>query len=273
MSNQQVSIAFGSDLHLRRAGIQRSSKALGFPESADVIVLAGDIADGMHTAMIAFELADRHPTAHIIWVAGNHEFYNTVIDDQLQRFREACNDHDRVHFLENDSVEILGVTFLGCTLWTDFSILGEPELAMDAAGRCISDFSFITTRPTVTFIPMDAASRFKQSYAYLDEALAACDPDKTVVITHFPPGLETRNPSFPVDAITAYFQANVSFIRETYQPALWIYGHNHFSSDLQIGDTRVVSNQLGYESEDGRIPAYDASRLVYLDGGKGDIRS
>ena len=26
----------------------------------------------------------------------------------------------------------------------------------------------------------------------------------------------------------------------------WIYGHSHTSIDTQIGDTKIVSNQLGY---------------------------
>jgi predicted phosphodiesterase len=264
MNKPFLAVAFGSDLHLRGSNSERHRKALDFPETADVIILAGDISDGLRAALVPFELADRYPSAHIIWIAGNHEFYNMNIDLQIERFRIACEGHDRVHFLENDSVEISGVKFIGCTLWTDFAILGEPDVGMELAARSINDFVCIQTRGDVAFTPRDAAHRFITSFAYLDEQLAISDPARTVVVTHFPPGLETRNPNFPVDGLTSYFQANVDLLLEDYEPAVWIFGHNHHSSDMQIGGTRVVSSQLGYQSEEGRIPEYQPSKLIYI---------
>jgi Icc-related predicted phosphoesterase len=94
--------------------------------------------------------------------------------------------------------------------------------------------------------------------------MAERDPSKVVVVTHFSPGLETRNTNFSTDLLTAYFQANVSGLILDTKPALWVYGHNHFGNDLHIGNTRVVSNQLGYPQEGGRIPPFDAGRLIEL---------
>ena len=39
-------------------------------------------------------------------------------------------------------------------------------------------------------------------------------------------------------------------IRE-YEPTLWIYGHTHECDMQQIGNTRIVSNQLGYPMKQG----------------------
>lgn len=105
-------------------------------------------------------------------------------------------------------------------------------------------------------MPIDAAERFEESRKYLKQELSASRPEATVVVSHFPPGLATRNQRFRLDPITAYFQANMDSIIDTYQPALWIYGHNHFSNDLRRGATRLVSNQLGYPSEERELPWY-----------------
>lgn len=265
MEKKQIAIAFGSDLHLRGSSAERRRKALNFPKEADVIVLAGDIAEGMQAPLVALELADAYPCAHVVWIAGNHENYYANIDQQIERFRQFCDGHERMHFLENDCVEIFGIKFIGCTLWSDFSILGEPESSMALASQRINDFVCIESAGGFTFTPKDCAARFLESFTFLDEELAISDPRKTVVVSHFPPGLETRNPNFEVDGLTAYFQANVGLLLDLYQPTLWIYGHNHYSQEQKIGNTRVVSHQLGYQAEDGRIPAYEPSKLVFVE--------
>lgn len=269
-----ISIAYASDLHLPPYKTDRSMRALNFPAEVDLIVLAGDIAVGMQAITEAIELAEQYPTTHLIFVAGNHEFYHQNIDKQIEMYRNACANHDRVHFLENDSVQLLGITFVGATLWSDFSILGEPELAMEKAQRFISDFRYIETGNGELLTPDYIVTKFQKSYQFLNETLANCDPLKAVVITHFPPGLATHNQNFSVDPLTAYFQANVDDLLEIYQPAAWIYGHNHFSNDLRSGRTRLISNQLGYSSEAGRIPTYDPQKVIVLNaGGDDDTRN
>lgn len=265
MKISEIAIAVASDLHLAPFKTDRRIRALNFPPEVDVVILAGDIAVGMQSVNEAIELAERYPASDVILIAGNHEFYNHDIDRQIEGYRESCADHDRVHFLENESVELFGLTFLGCTLWSDFSILGEPELAMNQAKRLINDFRYIETGAGKLITPEYIAAKFQESYQFLDETLSNCDSDKTVVITHFPPGLETRNPNFSLDPLTSYFQANVDYLLESYQPALWVYGHNHYSNDLKIGRTHLVSNQMGYASEEGRIPPYDPLKLITLD--------
>jgi hypothetical protein len=179
-------------------------------------------------------------------------------------FQRLCKDHPRVHFLENESVRIGDFTYLGCTLWTDFTLLGEPGRAIAIAARGITDFTIISTEDDRRFTPQDAIRRFHESRDFLDRELSAGDTKNTVVVSHFAPGFATRNMNFAPDAVAAYFQSNVNDLIDKHQPRLWLYGHNHFSSDLRRGATRLVSNQLGYPSELGSIPAYNASKMILL---------
>lgn len=258
-----MKISLASDLHLEFPRADRT-RALKFPEQTDLIILAGDIGSGMGTPAEALDLAEEYPLAHVIWVAGNHEFYQRNLCEQLDMYRRSCEGNERVHFLENDFVDIGKIRFIGCTLWTDFAILGDAEQGMYVARRGITDFSLIKTGEGQLFTPQDAADRFKQSSEYLQKTLSESEPQRTVVVTHFPPGMDTRNQNFGIDAITAYFQANVDHIIDEFQPALWIYGHNHYSNDLYRGKTRLVSSQLGYPSEAGRIPDYDPTKIVEM---------
>lgn len=258
-----MKIVAASDLHLEFSQADWS-QALAFPTDTDVIVLAGDIGVGNLSTEIVLDLSDKYPRSHIVWVAGNHEFYNHNIDSQIEKYRSACSKNDRVHFLENSSVEIHSVRFLGCTLWTDFSILSDSERSMHIADRGVNDFSLIRTRDEDRFRPQDSAEFFKISSTYLEAELSISNSNKTVVVSHFPPGLKTHNKKYSLDGLAAYFQANVDHIINQYQPSLWIYGHNHCSDDFRIGNTRLVSNQLGYPSEQGHIPTYDASKTIHL---------
>lgn len=249
-------IAIASDLHF-----ERGSQPLFFPD-VDVIVLAGDIGTGKLAADVAIEHTELYPEAHVVWVAGNHEAYGRNLDDEIERYQRMSAEHMRVHYLEDSAVSIRGITFVGCTLWTDFSLYGDPERAMVTAER-LTDFSVIEHGFDKPFRPRDAAARFRDSYRYLEKALAAGDPRRTVVVTHFPPGLETRNQHIDPGPSDPYFQANVNTLIDAYQPALWIYGHNHYSNDLRCGKTRLVSNQVGYPMEMGS--RFDAKKVVVID--------
>lgn len=259
-----MKIALASDLHMefrRDFPLHRFQ----FPGDSDVIVLAGDLSVGPWAVDTVRGIADANSHATVLWVAGNHEFYRTNIDDQIGAYRKAFANDPRVHFLENDRVELDGITFLGCTLWTDFSILGESEqaAAMDSVRHMLNDFILIGTAEGETYSPEAACERFQESHAFLERELQSADPAKTVVITHFCPGRETHNRKFPLNLTAAYFQANVVPLIDAFAPALWIYGHNHFNDDLTIGNTRVVSNQLGYPGEDcGEV--FDLSKQVEI---------
>ena len=257
-------IAFASDVHVE---FYRHDPAWipPLPDSCDVLVLAGDIDNHKHAIESVQRISDALPATEVIFVAGNHEFYRKSIDRQILRFREAFADHQRIHYLENDSLELEGITFLGCTLWSGFDALGPEtvEPCMTEARRGILDFQVIRTdagsRP---FYPMDAAVRYQESRTFLQAALAQSAPEQTVVITHFPPCMEVRHKGILPNLLTGYFQANCLDIIQTFQPAAWIYGHNHWSDDIMLGKTRVVSNQLGYPEERIVIPEYDPEKML-----------
>jgi len=90
-----------SDLHLEHASFEMPSI------DSDVLLLAGDIHAPGRRAMTwaaSDSVAKKRP---VVFVAGNHEFY----DSRYQVERSAMK-----------TVVIDGVRFIGCTLWTDFGV-------------------------------------------------------------------------------------------------------------------------------------------------------
>jgi Icc-related predicted phosphoesterase len=223
----------------------------------DVLVLAGDIGHGPWLATGLRRLRSRFPSKPIVYVAGNHEYYRHNITKSPL---EDCEIADFFH-LENSSVDLHGYRFLGATLWTGFDCLGSDliERAMHLSKYSIADFMEIriaelseTNGVPLRITPEYMRNLYHQSKEWLDKELANSDPDKTISITHFPPSREFRHGQIKEDVISAYFQSNCSDLIDKHQPALWLYGHNHWSDQHQCGKTRVISNQHGYPREGSR---------------------
>ena len=228
-----------SDLH---AGF----RAPELPETgADVLVLAGDVDVGLRGMELAKAWSARVP---VIYVAGNHEYYGEAIPRHTQRLAAAAEGSD-VHFLENRSVEIGGVRFLGCTLWTDFDLFGARMVAMAAAQEVMNDFRKIRVSPEFRRLrPRDLEAVHATSLRWLLACLEEPFAGPTVVVTHHAPSLRSCRPDLRSDPVTPAFASDLGWLLDG-RAALWLHGHTHFSCDYEVGGTRVVSNQYGYPGE------------------------
>src|SRR5580704_14857554 len=126
-----------SDLHMEFGPVDIP------PVDADVVLLAGDIhlgTEGLKWARKQF------PTQPVIYVLGNHEYYRHSLPE-LAGLLKAEAEGTNICVLENNLVEIGGITFLGCTLWTDFQLTGNPVEAMRVAEHTMSDYHVIRFNP------------------------------------------------------------------------------------------------------------------------------
>ena len=234
-----MKIQYASDLHTE-FGFQALRKS---DLKGDVLVLAGDIAGKPRKLnQYLHSLAGSVP---ILYVMGNHEFYGHDFGQGVETYRNAVGSRAGVHFLENRSVEIGGVRFLGCTLWTDFF----GGMQGKTCEREVNDFRFIglSDAKDGRLRWMDVAYRYRNSLAWLREELETSFPGSTVVVTHTAPSALSNPPQFAGSIISGAFYSNLDELIEETQPALWIHGHIHDSSDYLIGKTRVVCNPFGYE--------------------------
>ena len=220
---------------------------------ADVIILPGDI--GGHTHGLTWA-STAFPGKPIIYVAGNHEYYDAQLGllDELRSTAAGLG----IHFLECDSVEIAGVRFLGCTLWSSFDLFGYGEhqaVAMNTARRTINDFWMIRGRHGKRLEPRDSLSIHRSSWVWLNEELAKPFDGKTVVVTHFAPHRGCIAPEHQGSDVSPYFVSDMSDLMQKHPIAVWCYGHTHTNTDfIAENGCRVISNQLGYPAERTRAP-------------------
>ena len=268
MDNRIMRIHIISDLHLEFA----SYNVQGL--EADVIVLAGDISVGMKGLEWAAKLLSR-TKAHIIYVAGNHEFYHYEIHSLRKVMREYCSapigwDGDdgqhRLHFLDDDEIVIKGIRFLGSTLWTDFKLFGEDmkQECMLEGQQCLNDFRLINCGEWA-FTALDSIELHNKSVQWLTHKLKKDKFDgQTVVVTHHLPSADSVVTRYKKEFLSSCFASNLDNLLG--YSVLWIHGHTHDSLDFVSRGTRVICNLRGYSRYDkvNENGLYDPKLIVEI---------
>lgn len=213
------------------------------PVGEDVVILAGDIDVGTKGILWAQRAFALRP---VIYVLGNHEFYRHDWDRLIVEGRHAAAGSD-VHLLEHDAVTIGGVRFLGCSLWTDFLLLGADRQrdAMAWAERGMYDYRIIGRRGRPLWAS-ESAERNAQSVRWLEEQLATDVP--TIVVTHHSPTPATCDPKYRGDPLSAGFYSKLEHLVRP--PVLaWIHGHSHYCTRQEVNGIPVLVNAHGYPGE------------------------
>ncbi|RYY02162.1 MAG: hypothetical protein EOO53_14095 [Gammaproteobacteria bacterium] len=183
------------------------------PDNPDVLVLAGDMHVGKRLVTFVEKISAALPSTHIIFVAGNHEFYRQYRGRTLESYRRAFFGHKKIHFLENSFVELEGMRFIGATLWTGFPLntmnFDEREVFAYVEDN-VTDFNVIADERSKfkTFTPAMARELFFESKCAIESMIKTSQVGNTVVVTHFPPIPQLIHPGFNVSEVTSYFTSD-----------------------------------------------------------------
>lgn len=258
-----MKLAIFSDLHCEFEPFEPAPPAL----DADLVVLAGDI----HNDVEALDQARRmFPDQRIVQVPGNHEFFGGEWQQVLDRMRSRAAALG-IDLLENETVVIDGVRFLGATLWTDFELYARPgrPLTMAAADakdrmqRRMIDFAAIRWEGRL-LEPDDTVALHRRTRDWLAAELAVPHDGPTVVVSHHLPSIDSVAPAFVRAVSNPAFASDCDHLFGAMD--LWVHGHTHHSFDYRRGRTRIVANPRGYPRRDGSLenPAFDPARIVEL---------
>ena len=268
-----MKIKLVSDLHLEFSDINITND-----DNCDVLILGGDI-------MVAADLHE-HPNfdfnpynhgafadlsrkqqrvarfrdflkrcsfqfPHVIYIMGNHEFYHGRFYESIDHMREECAKFPNIYMLENDTKVIDDVTFIGATLWTDMN-KGDP-LTMHAIEGMMNDFRIIRNdkRSFAAMSARDVVSRHARTLQYFRSVLAEQHDKKFVVVGHHSPSFQSVHEIYKTEYLMngGYHSDLSEFIMDHPQIKLWTHGHTHHPFDYKIGETRIVCNPRGYESD------------------------
>ncbi len=216
-------------------------------EQVDAVALAGDIGTIKNALPWIEENVPESVPA--LWVWGNHEFYGGHIPSSRIRAVRALGEESHVKILENKCFEFNGIRFLGCTLWTDCRIhedrFGALLATQEVAAR-MNDYRRIRTGGSYRRLRVsETICEHLNSVRWLRSELAKPYAGPTVVITHHAPLRECLN-DVGDPLLDGAYASDLSELIDEFQPDIWIYGHTHEKRDFMAGNTRVISNPLGY---------------------------
>ena len=283
-----MKIALASDLHLEFQDINLKNT-----EGAEVLILSGDIMVaedlhnhpemdyGMYSNVNIADLGRRQATAlrfrdflkrvsfefpHVIYIAGNHEFYHGKWKASLQYLRDECAKFPNVYFLERDVKVINEVSFIGATLWTDCNN-GDP-LTLHALADMMNDYRIIRNdeHGYSKLRPAHTMYRHQQTLAYLKAILPDMKDKKVVFVGHHAPSAMSTHDRYKHNVhslMNGGYRSDLSeLILDHPEIVLWTHGHMHDPFDYMIGTTRVVCNPRGYAGHDEQA---DVFQLKFLD--------
>ena len=156
-----MKVAYCSDLHMEFSPLELKNS-----ENAKVLLLAGDVSEVKHFSKDFFDQCS-HNFDHVVYVAGNHEFYDNKWEGTLDKLRELCENYPNVYFMENNLVTIEGVLFIGATLWTDCN--KSDPLTLYHLKNCMADYFLIRddSLDNTRLIPATTVERHKKTIQYI----------------------------------------------------------------------------------------------------------
>lgn len=237
-----MKIQYASDLHIEFP--QNNEFLLQHPLTpvGDVLVLAGDVVPfailDKHQDFFNF-LSDNFVTTY--WIPGNHEYYYFDAIARSGTFKEKIRDN--VFLVNNISVIQNDIKFIFSTLWTKISPKCEYQIENN-----MSDFHVIKYNEH-RFSSRSYNHLHEENLAFIKQSLKETEEKKIVVFSHHVPTFlnypEKYRGSFLNEGFAVELHDLIEFSRIDY----WIYGHHHVNiPEFIIGETRLVTNQLGYVS-------------------------
>lgn len=276
-----------SDLHLEMMprGSDFSSKLP--PALTNLMVLAGDVYVGRADDFldVMSKVASRYP--RVLYVAGNHEYYGSRREvysmREVREYIAACCRRIRnLDFLDDSSVTVDGVEFVGGTMWTDvppseyptanlkmadFSVIGVDRDAQPASGG-------VGSGDIRSLSPEDVVAMHATTRRYFEGRIRAAEDAGTdvVAVTHHAPtalhtGAWTRGDTYR----SFYFSTDMDRLMRAPPVVAWVHGHTHCSNNQTTeGGVRLVANPRGYDAPDFQElnPLYKPDLVVSVyDGG------
>lgn len=240
-----------SDIHL-----EHNKSYIHQQPKCDLVIVAGDVHPaGAYSTGIKW--LKKTFTVPIVYISGNHEYYTyphdfNEVDDVIKVYinREAPG---QIHYLQNDVHTFRDIRIIGCTLWTNWDLNGNPKESMSYARYGMNDYFHSCYTGRGNFLqPEDTLQEHNMSIEFLIEELSKPWKGKTIVLTHHCPHPKSIHPKYTDDKLNPAFTSDLSNIIEKMEPDYWIHGHTHSSFDYMIGKTRIICNPLGYTSRLGK---------------------
>jgi predicted MPP superfamily phosphohydrolase len=241
-------------------------KVLDPTVGADLLILAGDIGCPEKTITKEFISWCCMLWPHVVWIYGNHEYYNSksnfferYISDTMEDKARMAEEYRKE--LPNLSILLPGsftldkfpdYRIIGATLWTN---IPEKKDRIKIS-LCMNDFNKIVVSDGKIFTINDWQHIHKSHYKFIQNELQAAEKNnqRAIVVTHHLPTYRLCLPQYEGNSINAAFMTEADALLEHPSVATWICGHSHGQRSIQVkkrnGEiTECHMNSRGYPNE------------------------
>ena len=205
----------------------------------DVLVAVGDILSGEQEVTGVEYLAQAAPNIPVLYVPGNHEFEGHTIKGALERLRARAK-KTNVRILYRNSVDLLGVRFLGATLWSGFDLFGPQNRrkCQQEAQKHLQDFRRILGTTGRAITPEMVREEHIRDVRWIEKQLMGEPP--VVLLTHFAPAVTSVQRQYATDPLTAYWVNPCEHLVK--KSMLAVHGHIHASLSYRL---QAAPNEQG----------------------------
>ncbi|MFC6652697.1 metallophosphoesterase family protein [Paenibacillus rhizoplanae] len=235
--------------------IEQFAESLLPLQISQVLVIAGDLGH-LNKQNYELLLAFKRYYAHILVVAGNHDYYlvnskeRYKLQTSMNRWSEMKalgGSIEGVHFLEGDCFEWDGVWYGGIGIWYDFAygiqVLGHSlSYMLDIWANQMNDRNYTIGSPR----------RPVEFFWEQKEKLDRIIHDSDVIITHVSPDWSHISDEQTHDPISRCYYFDGSGYLGHIGGKVWCSGHVHLNHSYMSNGCLFVNNALGYPAENKR---------------------
>ena len=244
---RMVKLQIVSDIHLEHIKHVVVEKII--VPSAPVLIMAGDISTYDCKSLPKFIEWISANFEAIIWVFGNHEYYNTKqipMASIKEIFQKMTAEYPNIHILDNETcyIDTHNILIIGSTLWSHI-----PQSNVKQVAKYMNDYRYIKESDSM-FSPDASSALFEQNVDFIQKTINENLDKKIVVVTHHAPVTEnTSDKMYEGSTTNCAFSSDV-FLDNIDQVKLWCYGHTHHNSDFVTKyNYKLVANQYGYNGQ------------------------
>ena len=226
-----MKLQYVSDIHLEHRSLIPRIEPVS---DQAYLALCGDIGNPFLANYEEFLSIHSQLYKRILVIAGNHEYFHHTIPETHNQIHTLIKKYENVTYLNQESIIIGRTKFLGCTLWSDTSII------RDEAQSFMNDYKKIFLQKDQLLKPAHTTELHHQMKEWLRQELN--HNGDIIILTHHPatfgmlPMLDKYSP--------CYGSESDELIRKPVK--YWISGHTHACLTYMVDDVTCVSNCMGY---------------------------
>ena len=245
------------------------------PDDKDtVLIIAGDLGSMNYPTALVKTVDHIAPRfKHVVYVAGNHEYYGTDLQDGVKEIHDKIKHHDNVIF---DNFEKIPFAYLGdagsqnnlwmATLWSDYNKRNALSMLWSQDG--MTDHNQIKGLDTKSKV---RAEELLLVHDYMVEQLVDGVQLGDVVVTHHAPSFLSVPEEYRGDKLNGSFASELSDLIQDLMPALWVHGHCLDKETeilttrgwLKHSDLREKEKVYSYNSGTGELEEDEIKDLIY----------